>query len=66
MNADPTLAPRSPKVHRHSQPDDFKPMPAIKPGGGGIRQDESGIYRVTCAARLADAVVVLHTLEKQA
>lgn len=54
------------KVQRGEQPDDFKPMPAIGKGVEEIRVwDESGTYRVIYTARLADAVYVLHALQKK-
>lgn len=53
-------------VQRGQQPDDFKPMPAIGKGVEEIRVwDESGTYRVIYAARLADAVYVLHLFQKK-
>jgi phage-related protein len=54
------------KVQRGEQPDDFKPMPSIGKGVEEIRvRDDSGVYRVTYAARLADAVYVLHAFQKK-
>ena len=54
------------KVQRGEQPDDFKPMPSIGKGVEEIRvRDDSGIYRVICTARLADAVYVLHAFQKK-
>ena len=49
------------KVQRGEQPTDFKPMPTIGKGVEELRvPDESGSYRVIYAARLSDAVYVLH------
>ena len=54
------------KVQRGEQPDDFKPMPSIGKGVEEIRiWDDSGTYRVTYTARLADAVYVLHAFQKK-
>jgi len=54
------------KVQRGEQADDFKPMPSIGKGVEEIRvRDDSGIYRVICTARLADAVYVLHAFQKK-
>jgi phage-related protein len=54
------------KVQRGQQPDDFKPMPTIGKGVEEIRVwDETGTYRVIYTARLADAVYVLHCLQKK-
>jgi phage-related protein len=54
------------KVQRGEQPTDFKPMPAIGKGVEELRvSDESGAYRVIYAARLADAIYVLHAFPKK-
>jgi phage-related protein len=54
------------KVQRGKQPDDFKPMPSIGKGVEEIRVwDDAGTYRVIYTARMADAVVVLHTFQKK-
>lgn len=54
------------KVQRGQQPDDFKPMPSIGKGVEEIRVwDDAGTFRVVYAARLADAVIVLHTFQKK-
>jgi phage-related protein len=54
------------KVQRGQQPDDFKPMPTIGRGVEEIRVwDDSGTYRVIYTARLADAVYVLHAIQKK-
>lgn len=54
------------KVQRGEQPDDFKPMPSIGKGVEEIRVwDDAGTYRVIYTARMADAVVVLHTFQKK-
>ncbi|WP_396429884.1 type II toxin-antitoxin system RelE/ParE family toxin [Limnohabitans sp.] len=54
------------KVQRGEQPVDSKPMPSI---GNGVEElrvwDDSGTYRVVYAARLADAVYVLHAFQKK-
>lgn len=54
------------KVQRGEQPADFKPMPSIGKGVEELRVwDDSGTYRVLYAARLADAVYVLHAFQKK-
>jgi phage-related protein len=54
------------KVQRGEQPADFKPMPSIGKGVEELRMwDDSGTYRVVYAARLADAVYVLHAFQKK-
>jgi len=54
------------KVQRGEQPVDFKPMPSIGKGVEELRVwDDSGTYRVVYAARLADAVYVLHAFQKK-
>ena len=54
------------RVQRGQMPDDFKPMPSIGKGVEEIRiWDESGTYRLIYAARLADAVYVLHAFQKK-
>ena len=54
------------KVQRGEQPVDFKPMPSIGKGVEELRVwDDSGTYRVIYAARLADAVYVLHAFQKK-
>lgn len=54
------------KVQRGEQPADFKPMPSIGKGVEELRVwDDSGTYRVVYAARLADAVYVLHAFQKK-
>ena len=54
------------KVQRGEQPVDFKPMPLIGNGVEELRMwDDSGTYRVVYAARLADAVYVLHAFQKK-
>ena len=54
------------KVQRGDQPDDFKPMPSIGKGVEEIRiRDDSGVYRVIYAARLAEAVYVIHAFQKK-
>ena len=54
------------KVQRGHQPDDFKPMPSIGRGVEELRVwDESGTYRVVYTARVAEAVYVLHALQKK-
>jgi phage-related protein len=53
-------------VQRGEQPDDFKPMPTVGKGVEELRiRDDSGAYRVLYAARLADAVYVLHAFQKK-
>ena len=54
------------RVQHGLQPDDFKPMPAIGKGVEEIRvRDDTGAYRVIYTARLADAIYVLHALQKK-
>ncbi|NUA29631.1 type II toxin-antitoxin system RelE/ParE family toxin [Cupriavidus basilensis] len=54
------------KVQRGQQPDDYKPMPDIGKGVEEIRVwDDSGTYRVVYTARMADAVYVLHAVQKK-
>ena len=54
------------RVQKGHAPDDFKPMPIIGKGVEEIRVwDESGAYRVIYAARLADAIYVLHAFQKK-
>src|SRR5580704_8560139 len=54
------------KVQRGHQPDDFKTMPSVGKGVEEIRvQDDVGIYRVICTARMLDAVYVLHVFQKK-
>ena len=54
------------KVQRGEQPSDFKPMPSIGKGVEELRVwDDAGTYRVVYAARLADAVYVLHAFQKK-
>lgn len=54
------------KVQRGEQPVDFKPMPSIGKDVEELRVwDDSGTYRVVYAARLADAVYVLHAFQKK-
>jgi len=54
------------KVQRGEQPVDFKPMPSIGKGVEELRVwDDSSTYRVVYAARLADAVYVLHAFQKK-
>lgn len=54
------------RVQRGMQPNDFKPMPTIGKGVEEIRVwDDSGTFRVIYAARLADAVYVLHAFQKK-
>jgi phage-related protein len=55
------------RLQRGYQPDDFKPMPSVGRGVEELRVwDETGTYRVIYAARMADAVYVLHALQKKA
>ena len=54
------------KLQRSKQPDDFRPMPSIGRGVEEIRVwDDAGTFRVVYAARMADAVVVLHAFQKK-
>lgn len=54
------------QVQRGRQPADFKPMPSIGKGVEEIRVwDDSGAYRVMYTARLTEAVVVLHAVQKK-
>lgn len=55
------------KAQRGLQPDDFKPMSTTGKGVDEIRiRDDSGICRVICTGRVADAALVLHAFEKKA
>ncbi len=54
------------KVQSGEQPDDFKPMVAVGKGVEEIRvRDDNGIYRVIYAARVEEAVYVLHAFQKK-
>jgi phage-related protein len=54
------------KVQDRQAPDDFKAMPAIGRGVEEIRiWDDSGTFRVIYAARLREAVYVLHAFQKK-
>lgn len=54
------------KVQRGEVPDDFRPMPSVGKGVEEIRvRDRSGAYRAIYAARLPDAVYVLHVFQKK-
>jgi phage-related protein len=54
------------RVQRGLDPDDWKPMTSI---GSGVREirirDEAGAFRVIYIATRADAVYVLHALQKK-
>jgi phage-related protein len=55
------------RVQRGKQPTDFKPMPSIGKGVEEIRVwDDVGTYRVIYAARMVNAVYVLHAFQKKA
>jgi phage-related protein len=55
------------QVQRGLDPGDWKPMPAIGDGVREIRiRDAVGAYRVIYIATFADAVHVLHALQKMA
>ena len=54
------------RVQKGLRPDDVKSMPSIGLGVEEIRiWDESGTYRVMYTARRAEAVYVLHALQKK-
>ncbi len=54
------------KVQRGDQPDDFKPMPTIGKGVEEIRvSDSTSACQVIYVARRAQAVYVLHALQKK-
>lgn len=54
------------KVQKGREPDDWKPMKTIGPGVNEIRiRDESGAFRVIYAAKLDDAIYVLHAFQKK-
>lgn len=54
------------KVQRGEQPDDFKSIPSIGKGVEELRVwDDSGTYRVIYAARMEEAVYVLHAFQKK-
>jgi phage-related protein len=54
------------RVQRGLDPGDWKPMARV---GSGAREiwlrDQTGAFRVICVAALADAVYVLHALQKK-
>jgi phage-related protein len=53
-------------LQRGEQPRDFKPMPTVGKGVEELRVwDDAGTYRLIYAARLADAVYVLHAFQKK-
>jgi phage-related protein len=54
------------RVQRGLEPDDWKPMATV---GAGVREirlrDEAGAFRVVYAAKLEEAVYVLHCFQKK-
>jgi phage-related protein len=51
------------------EPSDWKPMPEVGAGAGACEmrvRDEAGAFRVIYAAKLADAIYVLHAFQKKA
>jgi phage-related protein len=54
------------QVQRGLEPDDWKPMNTIGQGVREIRiRDTAGVFRVIYVAKFADAVYVLHCLQKK-
>ena len=54
------------RIQRGLEPDDWKPMPSIGSGVREIRVKEtSGAFRVIYVAAFAEAVFVLHALQKK-
>ncbi|MFN0164101.1 MAG: type II toxin-antitoxin system RelE/ParE family toxin [Burkholderiales bacterium] len=54
------------KVQRGRDPDDWKPMSSVGPGARELRvRSDDGAYRVIYIASFADAVYVLHCLQKK-
>lgn len=54
------------RVQRGHDPDDWKPMNAIGQGVREIRiREEAGAFRAIYVAKLAEAVFVLHCLQKK-
>jgi len=54
------------QVQRGNSPDDFKPMPTIRPGVQEIRvRDASGAFRMIFVARFQEAVYVPHAFQKK-
>lgn len=54
------------KVQHGLEPDDWKPMPGIGSGVQELRiRDEAGAFRIIYVAKFADAVYVLHCLQKK-
>ncbi len=54
------------RVQRGLDPDDWKPMTSIGSGVKEVRlRDDSGAYRVIYVATFAEAVFVLHAIQKK-
>ena len=53
------------RVQRGLEPNDWKPMPSVGPGVQEIRIRTGTEHRVLYVAKFAEAVYVLHALEKQ-
>ncbi len=54
------------KVQHGLEPDDWKPMQGIGSGVQELRiRDEAGAFRIIYVAKFADAVYVLHCLQKK-
>ena len=55
------------QVQGGRDPDDWKPISTVGPGVREIRiRDAAGAFRVICTAKFADAVYVLHCVQKKA
>ncbi len=53
------------RVQLGLEPDDWKPMPSVGPGVNEIRVRVGGAYRVIYVAKFAEAIYVLHVLQKK-
>jgi len=54
------------RVQRGLEPDDWKPMTTVGAGVKELRiREEAGAFRVIYLAKLADAVYVLHCIQKK-
>ncbi len=54
------------KVQRGQEPDDWKPITTIGPGGREIRiREAGGIFRVIYVANIGESIYVLHAFRKK-
>ena len=54
------------QIQEGSDPDDWKPMNTIGPGGREIRiRDKDGAFRILYVAKFEDTVYVLHCFQKK-